>query len=102
MPTTPRQQAIAALESVNKLPEHSRSVVIRTKAALNTQILTDNMLAYFEACLVDDLGRGPAFSMAEFTDALAAATLRLGQRQRYGIAVLQTLVHELQDHINQK
>jgi hypothetical protein len=42
----------------------------------------------------------PAIPDQEFVDALADSLLEVGKQQGKGVAFLQTLVHELQDRIN--
>lgn len=42
----------------------------------------------------------PAVPEQEFIDAMADALLDMGKHSGHGVAVLQTLVHELQDRIN--
>ena len=45
-------------------------------------------------------GRWPAISDQEFTDALADSLLATGKATGKGVAFAQTLVHELQDRVN--
>lgn len=94
-----RQKALAALPSMQQLPEHERRAIMATRAPINTRVLTRNMTAYFEGCLISDDGI-PAFNMQEFTDSLADALIRIGKKQQLGAAIVQTLIYELQDRVN--
>lgn len=96
---TPRQKATVALQSVQQLPEHEQQAMLNTRASVNTRVLTRNMTAYFEGCILSDAGV-PTFSMQEFTDSLADALMRIGKKHHLGSALLQTLVIELQDRVN--
>lgn len=101
MAITPRQRALLSNEHINQLPEHEKATLLRTKGVVNRTALTRSLKAYFEACLIDDKGMAPAFTMDEFTDSLADALFQMGKQRQLGVAVLQTLVHDLQDRINQ-
>lgn len=96
-----RQRALKALASIQALTPHERKGMMGIKQQVNTRVLTRNLLAFFEASMLSDDGV-PNFTMQEFTDSLANALLQLGSNNGVGIAVLQTLVHELQDRVNTK
>lgn len=100
--TNLRARALESLDSIQRLPQHERSALLKTKAAVDRRVLTRNMTAYFEGVLVARDGSFPAFSMQTFTESIADALMSLGQKHGYSTAVLQTLVHELQDRINTK
>lgn len=98
---TSRQRAIAALPVFKSLSPMEKSAFLQMKHAVNREALARNMLAYFQANLIttpDDVA--PPFTMQEFTDALADSLMELGKERGMTIAVLQTLVIELQDRIN--
>lgn len=44
----------------------------------------------------------PAISDQELVDALADALVLMGKRRKLGVSLLQTLVHELQDRVNDR
>lgn len=44
----------------------------------------------------------PRVSNEEFVEALADSLLDMGQTKGVGVALLQTLIHDLQDRVNQK
>jgi hypothetical protein len=95
-----RQRALSALDSVKQLPDHEREALMKTRGAVNKRILSRNMLAYFEGAVLSDTGV-PAFTLDEFTDSLADALIKLGQKHHLGVAITQTLIIELQDRVNQ-
>ena len=95
-----RQDSIRGMASFRRLPEHEKAVLLRTKAAINRSVLTRNMHAYFEGCLIDDEGMLPAFEWSEFTDSIADALMNLGEGYGLGNALLQTLTYRLQERLN--
>ena len=98
---TRREDSIRALASFRRLPDHEQAALLRTKAAINRRVLTRNMHAYFEGCLIDESGQLPAFNWSEFTDSLADALQEMGESYGMGQALLQTVVFELQDRLSQ-
>lgn len=61
--------------------------------------LTREFHAFFKSMLTPDAD-WPAIRDEDFVDALAEAVMRTGSSQVRGIALLQTLVYELQERIN--
>lgn len=94
-----RAKALAALASMQALPANARDAISSLKPAVNQRVLTKMLLAFFEGSLYSKDGV-PNFSLNDFTVALGAALLQMGNNNHKGTALLQTLVHELQDNIN--
>ena len=94
-----RAKALAAIASVQALPARERDAITSIRSAVNKRVLTRMMLAYFEASLYSNDGV-PNFTLDDFTVSLGAALLQMGINNHKGTALLQTLVHELQDNIN--
>jgi hypothetical protein len=101
MTSDSRQRALSALASIQALTPNERKGMLGIKQQVNTRVLSRNLLAFFEASMLSDDGV-PNFTMQEFTDSLANALLQFGENANVGVAVLQTLVHELQDRVNSK
>lgn len=94
-----RAKALAALASMQALPAHAQKAMISLKPAINQRVLTKMLLAFFESSLYSNDGV-PNFTLDDFTVALGASLLQMGNNNHKGTALLQTLVHELQDNIN--
>ena len=56
--------------------------------------------ADFFTAMVTPSATWPALTDQELIDALADALVAMGKRRGLGIALLQTMVHELQDRVN--
>ena len=67
------------------------------KAAIRKEFTT-----FFVTMTTAHRGTWPAIPNSEFVDALADSLVEMGEQRGLGVALLQTLVHELQDRINSK
>lgn len=63
-------------------------------------ILRKEFTDFFTAMTTPDAAKWPSISDQDLVDALADSLLAMGKQRGKGVALLQTLVHELQDRIN--
>jgi len=63
-------------------------------------ILRREFVAFLTTMTAADNNGWPTISDQELVDALSDSLLQMGQQRGKGVALLQTLVHELQDRIN--
>lgn len=64
--------------------------------------LREEFTKFFTAMTTESPKGWPAISDSELVDALADSLMEMGKRRGLGVALVQTLVHELQDRVNSK
>ena len=77
-------------------------MIEKTKAAVVRKALRKEFVDFFVTMTtVKPENNWPAIPDSEMVDGIADALLEMGKRRGTGVAMLQTLVHELQDRVNQ-
>jgi len=77
-------------------------MIEKVKAAAVRKALRKEFVDFFVGMTTaKDANNWPAIPDSELIDGIADALLEMGKRRGTGIAMLQTLVHELQDRVNQ-
>ncbi|MCW5642991.1 MAG: hypothetical protein KIT63_12900 [Rhodoferax sp.] len=66
------------------------------------QTLRREFASFFKSMTAADETGWPAINDQELVDALADALIDMGETSGKGIALLQTLIHELQDRVDQR
>jgi len=72
----------------------------RQRAVRN--MLRDEFAQFFTKMTTAEANNWPSIDDQELVDAIADALIQMGHQRGMGIALLQTLVHELQDRVNQQ
>lgn len=71
------------------------------RQALVRKTLRTEFADFFTRMTTTTGPRWPNINDQELVDGIADALIEMGKRRNMGVAMLQTLVHELQDRVNQ-